>query len=326
MVNRQASAVTSTFRTVFGLMLLTVGFFATLATLLGFLGSFWWAFDALANFRAQYALVLLLIAALYGLVLSRGAGVVFFAIGLVNVWLVLPLYLGSPADADGTDELSMASVNVSAGNEDRSRLLAWVEEVGPDLVFLLESTEEWEEAIARAPAEFGYSIVAGVPDNRRFGITVITRTPVAEVEVLRLGELRDPVVRLETTLDGRPVVVYVVHPRPATSQGGSEARDSLLSEVAAAAADEVDAVVVMGDLNATPWSHAFRSLAREADLVNSLVGFGLQPTWPDLPLGLTIPIDHMLHSEDLTTKERSIGPSLGSDHKPLLVTIGRTSA
>jgi len=326
MVNRRTSAVSTTFQTVFGLALLTIGFMATLATLLGFFGSYWWAFDALANFRLQYAAVLLVVAALYGLVLSRGAALVFLAIGLVNVWLVLPLFLGSPEDAGGRGELSMVSFNVSASNDDRARVLSWVDEAGPDMAFLLESSRAWEDDVSAAPPGFGYSVVSDFPEDRRFGITVLAKGPVEQTEVLRLGELEDPVVRVVTLLDGRPIVVYVVHPRAATTQEGSEARDSLLDAVAEEVAAEVDPVVVIGDLNATPWSHAFRNLVSEADLVNSLDGFGLQPTWPDLPFVLAIPIDHMLHTVELTTKERAVGPSLGSDHKPLIVTIGRTGA
>ena len=38
-------------------------------------------------------------------------------------------------------------------------------------------------------------------------------------------------------------------------------------------------VIVLGDLNATPWSYAFSRLIREGGLIDSSRGFGLQPTW-----------------------------------------------
>jgi len=56
-------------------------------------------------------------------------------------------------------------------------------------------------------------------------------------------------------------------------------------------------------------------------LVNSQNGFGLAATWPtSLPISL-IPLDHMLHSDSLTTVAREVGPDLGSDHKPLTVEV-----
>ncbi len=325
MVPRKRSAVRTTAQTVVGLGLLTVGFFATLATLLGFFGSSWWVFDVLANFRLQLAVVLLVVGLLYGLILARGAAFVFVVVGLVNVALVVPLYLGSPAEARGSDDLELVSFNVQASNASRDRVMRWIEETEADLVFLLESSQEWEALLAEGRVP-GYSIQSELPADRRFGITVLAKTDVT-TELLRLGSANDPVIRVETMLDDRPIVIYSVHSRPATSEAGTTMRNSLLAQVAELVGDEVDPVVVIGDLNATPWSSAFRTLQGDADLVNSLDGYGLQPTWPgDLWFGLTIPIDHMLHTQELTTTDRRIGPSLGSDHRPLQVTVARAVA
>jgi endonuclease/exonuclease/phosphatase (EEP) superfamily protein YafD len=325
-VIRPNSAVSSTAQVVLGLLLLTLGFLATLATLLGFFGSNWWAFDALANFRAQYAVLLLVVAALYGAILARGAAVVFLLVGLINVWMILPLYLQSPAEARGGETLTVASLNVQAANPERARVLRWVEDSGADIVFLLESSEPWEQAIRSAGSGLSYTIQSSLPEGRRFGITVLAKRDVI-ADVVTLGQGTDPVVRVGTDLDGRPLALFAAHPPPATSEEGAAQRDVLLELLAVLVSQEVDPVVVIGDLNATPWSHAFRRLQGDGDLVNSLEGYGLQPTWPaDLPFGLTIPIDHMLHTSELTTTERAVGPSLGSDHRPLLVTVARAAA
>ena len=263
-------------------------------TLLGFFGSYWWAFDALANLRPQYAIVLLVVAALYGLVLARGAAFLFLAVGVLNVWLVRPLYTGTPADAVGREDIKLVSFNVSTSADEQARVLSWAKDTEPDLAFLLESTQDWESEIRSS--NLRYRIQNEIPEERRFGITVLSRGHV-DTEMLIMGTDNDPVVRVETDLGGQPLVVYVVHPRSATSRAGSEARDSLFDEVAEMVAEEIDPVVVIGDLNATPWSHAFRGLVNEADLVSSLDGYGLQGTWPgNFPFGLTIPIDHLLTS------------------------------
>jgi endonuclease/exonuclease/phosphatase (EEP) superfamily protein YafD len=59
-------------------------------------------------------------------------------------------------------------------------------------------------------------------------------------------------------------------------------------------------------------------------LVNSQRGYGLAATWPTRPLTL-VPLDHMLHSDSLTTVARDIGPDLGSDHLPLTVEVSVAS-
>ena len=88
-------------------------------------------------------------------------------------------------------------------------------------------------------------------------------------------------------------------------------------------AAETEPVIVIGDLNATPWSEGFRLLAGPADLANSQEGFGYAASWPArLPPFGRIPIDHALHSRDLTVTDRELGPgTAASDHRPLRVTL-----
>lgn len=79
--------------------------------------------------------------------------------------------------------------------------------------------------------------------------------------------------------------------------------------------------IVLGDLNATPWSHAFRALLEDGELVSSQRGHGIQGSWRREPWPLSLPIDHCLHAPSLVTLERHLGPFLGSDHRPLHVAL-----
>ena len=68
-------------------------------------------------------------------------------------------------------------------------------------------------------------------------------------------------------------------------------------------------MLVLGDLNATPWSSVLQSLEGSADLRNSAYGYGVQATWPSRAWRLGIPIDQLLHSRDLTVTDRNTGPA-----------------
>ena len=138
MVNTQSSAINSTFKTVFGMTLLTVGFLATMATLLGFFGSFWWAFDVLADYRLQLAAVLTITGILYGLVLSRGAALIFIVAAIVNLAIILPMFISQPLQAVGAERMTLASIQIDSAVDSGGALLRWVEESGADMVFLLE--------------------------------------------------------------------------------------------------------------------------------------------------------------------------------------------
>ena len=58
-----------------------------------------------------------------------------------------------------------------------------------------------------------------------------------------------------------------------------------------------------------------------ATMTNSMDGFGWQATYPAGGGPLMLPIDHLFHSDDLTTVARTIGPDLGSDHLPIVVSL-----
>ncbi len=305
-------------RTFVGLALLTAGFLGSLATILAFFGSTSWFFDLLANFRFQLAAGLLLLGVIYLIGFGRWTAFVFISMGLVNAFLVAPFYLDSPAPAAAGESLRIVSFNVGAGTADPDNMIQWIENSEADLVFLLESTEEWVGAVPMEDSH--YAVTNEIPEDRLYGISVLGNGATG-VEQLRLGSTRDPVMRVEAQLDDSMVAVYAVHPRPPDSALKAAARDSLFDDLAGLVARETMPVIVIGDFNATPWSYAFRDFAADTGLVNSQKGYGLSATWPaNLPITL-VPLDHMLHSESLTTISRDVGPDLGSDHLPLTVEV-----
>jgi endonuclease/exonuclease/phosphatase (EEP) superfamily protein YafD len=319
MVTRPNSFLANGGRTFAGLTLVTIGFLATLATLLGFLGSQAWALDVLSAFRVQYFLVLLVVGLLYGAFFSRSLSVLFLVMAAVNLTVIAPLYIGNQAPADGSGALGIVSFNVQSRSSNREQVSRWIENAEPDLVFLLESNEDWQAHVATLP---GYEVRSEIPADRSYGITMLSREDFP-VEMLRIGEVRDSVLRVVASIGTQDVVVYAVHARAPSSSSSAAARDDVLAGVARLAAAETLPVIVVGDLNATPWSHAFRSLSSEADLRDSLDGFGYQASWPGhLPIFLQIPIDHLLLSPELTTINRLLGPDFGSDHKALYVSVG----
>jgi endonuclease/exonuclease/phosphatase (EEP) superfamily protein YafD len=94
-------------------------------------------------------------------------------------------------------------------------------------------------------------------------------------------------------------------------------------------------LIVVGDLNTSPWSAEFMTLTKKTGLRDSQLGYGLQPSWPMLlpyfgvntqPNLLTqllqVPIDHVLVSEQIQVFSRHTGPFIGSDHLPVTVELG----
>lgn len=132
-------------------------------------------------------------------------------------------------------------------------------------------------------------------------------------------------MELVVQLDGEPVHLLFGNPVSPRTSSRAERRDDILGWIGAWSAERSDAVAVVGDLNATPWSAAFRSLLERGELVDSQRDHGLQASWPADAGRLGLPIDHLLHSRSLTTIERQLGPSFGSDHRMIHARIARNT-
>jgi endonuclease/exonuclease/phosphatase (EEP) superfamily protein YafD len=79
---------------------------------------------------------------------------------------------------------------------------------------------------------------------------------------------------------------------------------------------------IVGDLNATPWTPAFRRLTKAGwrDAAD-VVGQGLRPTWPSWsPLPIA-PLDHVMVSSGLGVTSTETTNITGSDHRALIVTL-----
>lgn len=304
------------------MVLIALGVLGSVATVMGFFGTAWWVFDLVANFRVALLIGLLVVAIVYGMSYGRVAALVFLAAAAVNLVAILPFYLGNqPAPTEAIeDDLRITIHNVTASNQRRAAVLDHLAATESDVVFVFESSVDWERA-ART-ADLPYRIAAVPPPGRTFG-TMVLAAPSLDLAVEDLFIATDLDTITKVTIGD--TVIFALHPRSPTSARGSEERDRLLAAATELAAAEPGPTIVAGDLNATPWSHALRSMQDDAELRNSLRGYGLQPTWPADWRLFSIPIDHVLMSSDLTTVSRATGPPNGSDHLPVTVVVSPAS-
>lgn len=305
---------------------------ALLPSVLGLLGRWGWLLDLCNHFRFQCAVVLLATTA--GLLLMRSwrwAGVSLGGLAL-NLVFVLPLYTGSPGEADtGRPTLTVMHFNVNTGNSDHAGVIDEIIAHQPDLLFVQEVNQRWLDALETGLVE--YELVVAVPRTDNFGIACFVRSrgsgqsPVsitgASADDPTGGVARVPAIEVSFEFGGQAVSALSIHPLPPVSLAYARARDAGLEAAGRWSAAQGTPHFIMGDFNATPWSTAFRDMRSAGGLINSQVGFGRAPTWPAGlgSLGM-IPIDHLLHSEDFVTVRRVVGEARGSDHRPLVVELG----
>lgn len=286
-------------------------------TVAAFFGQVSWVLDVLANFRVQYAVALVALGSLLVVGRWRRTALVASVGVLVNAVVVVPLFFGGGRTIPPVDPLTVLSFNLYGQNEEFGEVISYIREVDPDVVFLHEASRPWE--IAMETAGLDYAITQSRSEELIFGTLVMTRPG-------------DRVTSFGFTIGGPRAVEVIhddvaflgIHPLAPTTEERAALRDAQIEFAADWALEQAGPRVVVGDFNATPWSHPFRSLLDRTELRNSQHGYGIEASFPTTAFfALRVPIDHLLHSDDLVVSDRVLGPPMGSDHYPLVVELWR---
>jgi endonuclease/exonuclease/phosphatase (EEP) superfamily protein YafD len=80
-------------------------------------------------------------------------------------------------------------------------------------------------------------------------------------------------------------------------------------------------LIVCGDFNTVSWAAQFQDFSRSTGLTDVFRGAWHAYSWPSWSRLLGVPLDHCLISSGLAVRERHFGPSIGSDHFPLVVDV-----
>jgi endonuclease/exonuclease/phosphatase (EEP) superfamily protein YafD len=294
------------------------GLLAGCGTIAGFAGRLAWWLDLCAHFRVPYVVVLALVSVALLLARRRRLAVVFGVLALANLAVIAPLYFGRPKVAGPSGRpLRAVLANVNAGYGDPARTAAFLREANPDIIALEEISSRWLPALAPVLSNYPHFRMLVREDS--FGILLCSRFPFAQARLALIGEAEVPSVVAEVRAPQGRCTVIATHPVPPACREWAAWRDGQLAELAAVARHATSPVVLLGDLNTTPWGSHFRRLMRDSGLRDSAQGRGIHPTWPVGDVLLRIPIDHCLVSPSIGIVDRRIGPDIGSDHFPLIV-------
>jgi endonuclease/exonuclease/phosphatase (EEP) superfamily protein YafD len=251
-----------------------------------------------------------------------GLGLAAFAL-LVNAVVLVPLYTNEPAFASGTGRALIAHVNMRHHYGDFDDVRRVLEERKPQVLVILEPSRGWLRKTSPSPVGYRVFIRGTRPEPR---IILLASQRVSKVEFPADSRLPRTSVTFDLELDDEPVRVLALHTAAPATARHRRTRDEELEAASSWARERAGSEVVLGDLNATPWSGVLQSLENSAGLRNSAYGYGVQATWPSSAGPLGLPIDQLLHSWDLTVTDRETGPGFGSEHRSLWVTIARAAS
>lgn len=293
---------------------------ALCGTWLGFLNRWHWTLDLFSHFRWQY-LALCVLGLLWAAVMRRPRFVLLACLlSLAANGLDLARARGDAAFATSTGPaFRVVSLNVHTGNTDRAAVLSYLRSTDADVIVLMEVDTAWVQALAEI--EHSYPHVRTAPRDDNFGLALYSRIPLQHVELLQLPGEATPSLLARFTWQDRDLALLGIHPLPPIGRTLSELRDTQLSTTALLVAELDQPVLLIGDLNATPWSNGLRLLRTGNQLGQRSPDPAWQPTWL-ATTPFAVPIDHALVTPPLVITGRTIGPDVGSDHRPQLLEVG----
>jgi endonuclease/exonuclease/phosphatase (EEP) superfamily protein YafD len=287
------------------------------ATAASFLGRFIWFLELSTHFRWQYCLFLLALAVVFTLAGKRRQALAAGLFGLVNLALIVPLYGPAVPPSPSVPIYRALMLNVLHKNNDYESVKTLIGTANPDLFVLVEVTELWEAALQSV--EVAYPFVSQPLFDGYKEIVLYSRFPFTVVETPAAPyPNRSPVVAM-VNVAGQRLTVIGAHPQSPERRSGAALRNQQMALMAHVAAGQPGPVLLLGDLNITPWSPFFHDFLAASGLRNGRQGFGIQPSWPVQRSLLSIPIDHALASPEITIHNFETGPYVGSDHYPIIV-------
>ena len=297
---------------------MTAGVLAATASILGFFGEYNWFMDLFSHFRVQYCMGLGVVAMLLLIPRKRRLAAIFGVFAAINSLVILPLYFGrTPAPVANARPIRAMLSNVNTRTGDPAAVTAAILSFAPDIIVLEEINAKW--LMDLKPVLDGYQHAEKETREDNFGIGLWSKFPFTHSRVVYIGTAHVPSIIAEIETQQGKCTVLATHPFPPAGKAYSGLRNDQLAELPRWVRRAASPVVLLGDLNTTPWNYTFKRLLREAGLSNSAQGYGVCPTWPSHNPLLLIPLDYCLYTPGIEIVSRQTGPRVGSDHFPIII-------
>lgn len=283
-------------------------------------------FDLVSQLRLPVA-VFLAFNFLSLLFLRSPIGLVIILTAMVaNAMPIFSLFARPECKSKGERQsISILNFNTEFQHNDEYRLLeSLLQERKPDIIAFVEINKTWADAVAPFTKSYPYKkyVIEGP------GLALVSKFPIEKAEVRKYGKSNHPRIFADVQINGKLVHLIIAHPTTPQTESSFRERDKEIRILAEEIAKLDGTKILIGDLNCSQWSPAFKPLVLTG-LKDSQQGYGPQPSWPartgrfidKMPIPPMVPIDHVLITGDICVTNRVAGPPLQSDHLPVFVRL-----
>ncbi len=297
-------------------------------SILGLMGRmFWWA-DYFAHPRLHLAAALSLMAIIF-IIMGDWLRLSMAVAGVaLNILIITSSVTGINNTANAMPmppgHLRVITLNVDQMRADDRGFVEWVTAQQPDILVLVQANRAWLPMLDKLIGSMPYQNMAD--HTTEYGLAILSRFPMDKTESSVAGPRSLPSLSAEMETPIGRIILVAAHPNPPGGGEDSRARDLYLAQLSAIAQTTTMPTLIVGDLNATPWSSGFEPLRLLPNLQPSSV---LVPaTWPGSLGMLGLPTQHVLLSipyskpRDIFFHEIKAGPAFaGTAHLPLIADL-----
>ncbi len=255
----------------------------------------------------------------------RFVGYAFAIVSLFHLYRVwLPMFDGN--NDPGVRSARVVMANLYVANGSTRPMLGELGAIEADVLILLEVDDRWRKAIRESEWYGDYPYRHDADRNDAFGISMLSRIPLRDKEVLTVADI--PALAAVLRVDDREVRLLGVHAAPPISAAGLEANQRQLRGLRTWIDQPgLPPVAAIGDFNLSPWNPSLEAFAAPPmRLGHRRLGALPWPTWRPKAFipGFEIPVAPLDHAvvEDRVRVHRSVlSTGRGSDHRPIVIDI-----
>lgn len=280
--------------------------------------------DLPSHFALQYLIgsAIFLGWSFYPLEAGRETKIILALALLVNIVVLAPyLPFSDQPEAAAGKPIKILQTNVLYLNTKPAALQALIAQEKPDIIFVMETNSAFARALNAMKADYPYQHI--MPVNQwADGLALISKEPLANFQVLNLKNAAMPGYAFSIRQGKEKIEFIALHTM--NPLHGVDIRDASFTGVEQRYQKGIPQnLVVLGDLNASPWCPALQKFTRALPgMRNARAGRGLFLSWPTFfPVFMRIPIDHTLISDNIAVTDYRLGPDIGSDHFPVIAML-----
>ena len=275
--------------------------------------------ELFSHFKLHFAVIAFGFGGIATLIHCFKTGVFALAIVAAIIIEIWPDPIASPDITPHSSAFKIIDLNVQKSNPDPNAVIEFIRQENPTFVALQEVIPVWQDRL-RTLSDI-YPFMEFNNDGLKCCIALLSKVPWESVQSVQLSSKGPDIIDATFNIDDRKFSILVTHldpPKPGLF--GYEFHHHHQTEVLGKRLQSfASPFILVGDLNTTHWAPSFKRIIQGTTLRR--IGGGISATWPSKYILAGIPLDHILATKEFFRIKFFIGPSVQSDHLPLVAEL-----